>query len=303
MSAGLPPLPEGFRARPLTVDDAGLVAVLGADCEEFEDGVRLLTTGDVLSMWNHPGLDLASCSIGVFAGERLVAGGSVIDEDARIDVHPAFRGHGLGSTLLPWTWAVARGQGATRVGQIVSDRRPDAAEPFRSFGYEADSSAWDFEMELVDVGEPRFPDGYEVADLVYERDAHEAFEVIDAAFASWRDGPGEGYGAWNSFMSTHPALAEWASPIVRREGRIVGVAIGFDYGREHSGWVQQLAVDESHRGRGLGRALLETSFGRFRERGYTHGGLATGSRSGVRSLYEHVGLTVRHSYTHWSKTL
>jgi len=81
------------------------------------------------------------------------------------------------------------------------------------------------------------------------------------------------------------------------------VAIGFDYGKQHSGWVQQLAVDEAHRGRGLGRALLETSFARFRERGYTHGGLATGSRAGVRSLYEHVGLTVRHSYTHWSKTL
>lgn len=303
MTVELPHLPKGFRARPLTVDDAELVAELGADCEEFEDGVRLLTKGDVSSMWNVPGLDLASCSIGVFAGERLVAGGSVIEDDARIDVHPDFRGRGLGSALLPWTWTVARSQGAARVGQNVSDRRPDAAEPFRSYGYEADERAWDFEMDLGDLGEARFPDGYEVTDLVYGGDAREVFEVIDAAFASWRDEPSEGFGAWDGFMSTHPSLVEWASPVARYEGRIVGVGIGFDYGKEHSGWVQQLAVDEAHRGRGLGRALLETSFGRFRERGYTHGGLATGSRSGVRSLYEHVGLTVRHSYTHWSKTL
>lgn len=85
------------------------------------------------------------------------------------------------------------------------------------------------------------------------------------------------------------------------EGRLVGVAINFDYRTE--GWVHQLAVARAHRGVGLGRALLSASFQGQRRLGHTKVALSTDSRTGARTLYENVAMRVRRSYTHWSKHL
>ena len=83
----------------------------------------------------------------------------------------------------------------------------------------------------------------------------------------------------------------------------MGVAINYDYANDAEGWVQQLAVDEAYRGRGLGRALLQESFRRFHAIGRRACGLSTDSRTGALGLYEHVGMHVRKSYTHWAKRL
>lgn len=43
------------------------------------------------------------------------------------------------------------------------------------------------------------------------------------------------------------------------DGRVVGTAIGIDYGR--FGWIAMMLVDPAHRGRGLGARLLEAAMG------------------------------------------
>jgi hypothetical protein len=53
----------------------------------------------------------------------------------------------------------------------------------------------------------------------------------------------------------------------------------------------------------LGRALLQESFRRFKAMGWDRAGLATDSRTGALSLYEHVGMRVDRSYTRWVKDL
>lgn len=84
----------------------------------------------------------------------------------------------------------------------------------------------------------------------------------------------------------------------------MGAAIAFDYGPVNDAWIQQLAVTREHRGRGLGGTLIRSSFARFAEHGHTHGGLGTDSRFGTAlAMYEHVGLAVRASSTHWEKRL
>ncbi|MEX2421836.1 MAG: GNAT family N-acetyltransferase, partial [Actinomycetota bacterium] len=69
------------------------------------------------------------------------------------------------------------------------------------------------------------------------------------------------------------------------------------------GWVQQIAVRKDHRGRGLGGALLHHAFREFFERGKRTTGLSTDSRTGALTLYEHVGMSVTHSYRHYAKDL
>ena len=65
--------------------------------------------------------------------------------------------------------------------------------------------------------------------------------------------------------------------------------------------MEQVAVENAHRGRGLGRALLEESVRRFWELGRRQVGVSTDSRTGALGLYEHVGMSVRRTYTRWMK--
>lgn len=82
----------------------------------------------------------------------------------------------------------------------------------------------------------------------------------------------------------------------------MGVAVGYDYESTAEDWVEQVAVAKGHRNRGLGRALLQECFRRFWEIGRRQCGVSTDSRTGALSLYEHAGMSVRRSYTHWMKT-
>jgi mycothiol synthase len=86
-------------------------------------------------------------------------------------------------------------------------------------------------------------------------------------------------------------------------GRVVGVSVAFDAGPGQDAWIQQLAVVRDYRGRGLGAALVRETFARFADRGFTHGGLATDSRTGALAMYKHLGFTVRSSWTRWEKDL
>ena len=148
-----------------------MVAELVADCEEFEDGEREMTEADIRAFWSVPGLILAEASIAVFHGDRLAASGDVHDGYAEVDVRPRFRGRGLGSVILPWTWAQARAQGATRVSQTVSDARTDGAALFTANGYEARWTSWMLRMPLRGVQRPELPHGYEIGELDYAADA------------------------------------------------------------------------------------------------------------------------------------
>ncbi len=94
---------------------------------------------------------------------------------------------------------------------------------------------------------------------------------------------------------------EWVV-LLEHSDRLVGAAVGHDYGVEGEGWIEQVAVRREHRGQGLGRALLEESFRRFREAGRTRCGVSTDSRTGALGLYRHVGMSVVRSYTRWVKT-
>ncbi len=296
-------LPSGTTARPLTEADATAVAELVADCEEFDDGRREIDVRDIQALWSRPGVDLAGTSIGIFVGDRLAAAADVYFDRAEADVHPDFRGRGIGSWILAWTWDVASDQGVSSVNQTITDNRLDAARLFGDNGYERRWVSWILQIELADAPAPELPDGYSFRDLDVEHDAHEVFDVIETAFGEWPERSKEDLATWHASIGSHEALAAWASPMVIRDGRIVGVTIGFDYGPQNEGWIQQLAVAGAHRGIGLGRALIAESYRRFREAGRTHGGLATDSRTGALTLYEHIGMGVRASYTNWAKWL
>lgn len=280
---------------------------LVAGAERFDDGVAEIALSDIAAEWGRPDFDLETMSIAVWQGDELAASGDVFKGRAEVDVAPAHRGRGLGTALLPWTWAVARADGRESVGQTVSDKRIDAAELFRAHGYEAAHTAWALRIDLDDEPPPppELPDGLTFRDFRPGADDREVFEVIDVAFDEWDDRESHGFDNWaHAFLHRDEVVPELV-PLVVDGDRIVGVALNYHYGADLDveGWTQQLAVDRGYRGRGLGKALLHESFRRFHEVGYRHAGLSTDSRTGALGLYEHVGMHVRSSFTRFTKRL
>jgi GNAT superfamily N-acetyltransferase len=127
--------------------------------------------------------------------------------------------------------------------------------------------------------------------------------MIDDAFLEWSDREPETVEEWASTTIRREGFEPWLLPVVvDAEDRIVGAAYLINSDAEE-GWVQQLAVHRDHRSRGLGGALLAGSFRRFHERGRRACGVNTDSRTGALGLYEHVGMSVRRTYTHRSLPL
>jgi ribosomal protein S18 acetylase RimI-like enzyme len=152
---------------------------------------------------------------------------------------------------------------------------------------------------------PRLPDGLAFRDLRPGHDDRPLFELIDVAFDEWSDRESHGFDNWAAAFLRRDEVVPSLVPLVVEGDRIVGAALNYHYGTgdDVEGWIQQLAVDASYRGQGLGRALLQESFRRFHGVGYRHCGLSTDSRTGALGLYRHVGMYVRSSFTRYTKQL
>ena len=81
-------------------------------------------------------------------------------------------------------------------------------------------------------------------------------EDLDSAFLlSSTAGWNQRLADWRTLM----ALAPGGCFAAVGEDRVVGTAIGIDYGG--FGWIAMMLVDPAYRGRGLGRRLLEAAMG------------------------------------------
>jgi ribosomal protein S18 acetylase RimI-like enzyme len=90
--------------------------------------------------------------------------------------------------------------------------------------------------------------------------------------------------------------------VAEADGQVVGAALGQVMGEDY-GFVRQLAVAPSHRGRGLALALLHESFRRHAGRGLpaTVLGVDAGNPTGALALYERAGMRVVEQFTRWDR--
>ncbi|HET8526370.1 MAG TPA: GNAT family N-acetyltransferase, partial [Actinomycetota bacterium] len=132
-------------------------------------------------------------------------------------------------------------------------------------------------------------------------DARDVHRVVDAAFSEWPGRDPEPYEVWASDDLAHPEFAPEVSPLAFDGDELVGVILASDYLELGEGWINQLATKASYRRRGIGQALLRTSFAWFFERGRRVAGVATDSRTGALGLYERVGMRVQRQYTRYTK--
>jgi GNAT superfamily N-acetyltransferase len=283
--------------------DSGAVTKLVMACELADDGEVMTDEQDVPSEWSRPSFDPSRDVVLVFEVERLVAYAEVHGaRGAWGSVHPDHRGRGIGSALVEWTEAHARRQGGAWVGQTVSENEAGTVTLLTSRGYRPRWTSWVLEIDLsTRPAHPRSLEGAIIRPFRPGVDDWAVYRVIEDAFGEWPDRTPTTFEDWSALTvgrsDFDPELV-WVAVV---DLRIVGVALGFVAGE--GGWVQQLAVERSHRGLGLGKALLQQAFRTFHDRGARKGGLSTNSRTGALGLYEHVGMRVRRTYTQFALEL
>ena len=296
-------LPSDLEARSPTRSDLDAVISVIAASEEATQGVVDVTAEDVRSDWERPSFRLSSDAVVVTDAGRIVTYAEVFSGRAWVHVHPDHRGRGIGAAVLGWTESRARELGSNKVGQTVPDTNTPAADLLSTNGYRVRWETWVFQKDLdTEPAEPRLSEGITLRTFDEERDARATYELIDAAFSDWPDrDPGNRFEDWLASFVRRDDFDPTLTFLVEDDDELVGVALCLASGEE--GWVQQLAVKRSHRGRGLGGALLQTAFREFYRRQLKTAGLSTESRTGARGVYEHVGMTVTRSYKRYSKDL
>lgn len=298
MRSPLPDLPDGFTARPFTHADASAFFEVYAAAEEHDTGEVAIELADIRSDWARPSLDLARHSMGVWLGDRLVAG-SDVSRARRADgaVHPDHRGRGIGTALARWTQECARADGGTRVGMTVP-AGSSGEDVLRDLGYERGWTSWVLRLPAGErIPERPLPDGYTMANADGS-DLRAAHRVIEDAFDEWPERQSTTYEDWAAGVVERDGFEPWQLRVVRSPGgEIVGVCALMLAGG--TAYVDQLATRADHRGRGLAQALLVDAFASGREHGAAVSELATDSRTGALPLYERLGMVVTQTLQHW----
>jgi len=296
-------LPDGLTARPHTLDDAQAVCDLVAATEIVDAGEAAIELEDIQGDWARSSFDLATQSIGLWDGSRLVAAGEVFKgRRADAGVHPEHRGRGIGTWLAGWVEDCARSSGSKLVGQTVPGGS-GAEEFFRDRGYREGWTSWVLQLPPDATIEPQpLPHGHALREFRGGEDGWTAFHLVEDAFNEWPDREPSNYDDWAPRGPLRPGFEPWQIRFVTdADGTDVGVCYTILAGA--TGYVDAIAVRADQRGLGLARALLADAFARAREHGASVSELSTDSRTGALGLYEHVGMHVTQTWRHWMTDL
>jgi mycothiol synthase len=311
------PLPAGFIARQPTMDDVQAVTNLINAAEKAEYGRRILTEETVRISWQDPDMDLAQAALLIVTNDgRVVACGDMEQhQHARIycsaDVHPDFRGRGLGSYLVDWLEVQARRHIAlaepdARVVMInwISSVNQAAKRIVEQAGYMHIRSHWEMEIDMTEPpAAPQWPEGIMLRPFIVGQDERITYELDEEAFSDhWGHIPTsfEQWAHWSIGRSNFdPSL--WF--LAFAGNTLVGIAL-CRYENEF-GWIGALAVRRSYRRLGLGMAILQHAFDEFYRRGTRKVGLGVDAQNltGAVRLYQHAGMHIARQADLYEKEL
>jgi GNAT superfamily N-acetyltransferase len=142
--------------------------------------------------------------------------------------------------------------------------------------------------------EPAWPDG--VAVRSFERDdAGPVQALLDEAYSAWDRGyEPDPHDEWVARMTGDADYDPCVWWLAESGGELAGCALHW-----RSGWVKDIAVRESLRGRGIAEALLRQGFAEFARRGVDRVGLKVdpANPTGAIRLYERLGFVVERRET------
>ena len=254
------------------------------------------TLQDVLDDWALPGLDVETDVFVVEDDGALIGWADVDEVGARVTVHPAHLGRGVGTLLRAAIERRMRERGFPVTQGIISANRA-AVEHLRAAGWERVQTYQRMRADLraSAVAPPPGVGAVRRFDLAAEGPALHA--LIETAFSEIAFNAPQSFASWHAEVEAKSAL-EFRLALDDDAG-LVATAIGQRW-EEGVGYVSRLAVAPRGRGRGHGRAVLMALLDAFRTAGLTTAELSVaGTNMQATELYESVGMAPDHASERW----
>jgi mycothiol synthase len=281
--------------------------------DQLADGVEpTLDTHFLRQTWSRPGFDLATDAWVVTDGAGSIVGyGQVRREEPDTVgswgvVHPEQRGRRIGPALFDRIEERAAlllaGVRSPRFQHSLNAADLAAAAMVRARGFRPIRHFWHMQIDLDDDVEPGpSADGIEIGGIEPRNDLPAIHGILEAAFAADPLDQMEPFDRWVEENTTKPSFDPTLWLLARDGGTPVAALIA-NVG-EDVGWVDWLAVLASHRGRGIGGALLRRSFAMIGARGLKRVRLNVDAENvtGATAVYERVGMRVVNRWDLWER--
>ncbi len=303
--------PVGYELRaPAPSDMDAVAAVLIAD--ELDDAGQIVLGADfVHAEWSRVG-DLATDAwVAIDDAEAIIGYAQVVLEEPDLAdswgiVHPEHRGRGVGTALLDRLVErapdLATAPSSLRLRHGINAADEAAAAMLRSRGFRPIHHFWHMQIDLAGTVEPGpSPEGIDIGGIEQGRDLATIHALLEAAFVDDRSHHPASFDRWVEEATSTPGYDPTLWLMARDAGVPVGVITGSE--AEDRGWVDYLAVSASHRGRGIGPALLRRSFAMFAERGVRRVLVSVDAENptGATAVYERVGMRIVHAWDQWER--
>jgi mycothiol synthase len=320
-------LPQHFTSRPATLDDVETVVDLLNACSIEQIGKPRSEAHEIRNDWQSPTFNLETDTLVIVAPDGSIVGHAAVWDSAphvRIymmagDVHPEYKGQGVGTALCRWAeergrQAVLEAPAGTRV-TVAQERvstHKAAQALLREQGYKPVRHSFRMVIEMNgSPPEPVVPDGITIRTFVRDQDLG---PLVLADRDAFQDHWGyvehpleEAYQEWAHWIDNNPDhdSSLWFLAMEGEEITSLSLCCPKTAEDPGMGWVDSLGVRRPWRRRGLALALLHHSFGEFYRRGKRKVGLEvdTQSLTGALCLYEKAGMHVDRQYVMYEKEL
>jgi len=305
-------LPAGFTVRvPATDDLASVAEVFAAD--DIDDVGEVVLDADFIGgAWSRSGFDLATDAWVVVddAGTIVAYAHAMRDGPDVVDswgiVHPAHRGQGLGLDLLDRieerAGQLLAGVPDAKFRQSVNAGDRAAAAMLQARGLRQVRHFWHMGLDLEGpVHTGGTPDGIEITGVDPHQDLPAMHAVLIEAFADdWGYHP-QPFDDWADDYAGSPTYDPTLWLLARDGAEPVAALVAQVYGDR--GWISEIGVLKSHRGRGIADAMLRRSFATFAERGFGRVMLNVDAENptGATTLYERVGMRIIKRWDLWER--
>jgi ribosomal protein S18 acetylase RimI-like enzyme len=211
----------------------------------------------------------------------------------------------IGDALLSAVELRARERGFARVAITAVPQDEPLYELVQQRGLSLDREIWRMWRTLDgDLPEPQWTDDVTVRAYT-DRDGERVHALLDAVYAGWDESyVARSHEGWLAFMTQHDEFDPALWFLVERGDELVACALNWRESRSN-GWVKDIVVTETMRGRGLGKALLDHGSLAYAARGAERVGLKVDSNNptGAAQLYARVGFVTDRRYGIWTHTL
>jgi mycothiol synthase len=305
--------PTGYALRSPTSDDLEPVAaVLLAD--QHAEGVEppVLGAHYIKQAWTRPDFDLATDAwVATDDAGTIVGYGQVRREEPPVVgswgvVHPDHRGRGIGPALFDRIEARASelldGVASPRFRHSINAGDEAAAAMIGARGLRPIRHHWHMQIDLTGPFDPGpLPAGIDIGGVEPPDDLRAVHSILDAAFVDDPVDHPEPFDRWLEEDASGPSFDPTLWLLARDGTTPVGALTGS--ASADGGWVDWLAVLASHRGRGIGAALLRRSLASFAERGTRRVivNVDAENTTGATRVYEEVGMRVVFRWDLWER--